>query len=150
MSTIRRSRMLIALGALALIPASLTACSGGGQSVDAACKTLESNAEALQSEMSDLTSGLSSDPSKLGEAFTKFGEAFDKVGDGVTNKEVKDTWDTLSGGVSKAFDSLKDLDFTDPSAQADMMDDLNSLTTDMEAASDKLTDLCGETINLGM
>ena len=125
-----------AITALALL--GLSAC-GGEQSVEEACKIAQSTVESAET---DIQSSMS-DPTNLEGVTEGLKKASDAVGDAedkVTNKEVKTALDEFGN----ALDSFTDLfdGVKDPTELADKTDEMNKVSADISASSEKLSSLC--------
>jgi len=135
MTVSRRARLLAAIGAIAFIPAALTACSGGGQSVADAC-------QVAQEKITDATSGLSSamsDPEAAETMFADMTAALKEAGDEITNEEVKSAYDDFTASFDDTQSLLEEM-AADP-ANADM-DAITEATNSMTDSATKITEVC--------
>lgn len=158
--TIRRTGALLAATALTV---SLAACSGG-QSVAEACtvaeKAMEQAAEQSQSLLGGALNG--GDSAELDEALKSVQDGLDDAIKQVSNEEVgaalkqfDGAFDGMMGDIKALQDlNLDGIDFTAPDAQEkvaaaqkqleELTPKLESGSADMQAAGDKLTELCGK------
>lgn len=150
MATIRRGRVLIALGALALIPTALTACGGGGQSTADACKVIEDGMTDIQSDITDLSTAASSgDEDALADLISETSDSINKIDEQVTNEEVGAAFGDFAdaySNVSGVLAELGELDLTDP-ASADKATEISQKASDAQTgltdSMSSLTELCG-------
>ena len=130
MTTRRSTKNLIATSTLAVVLAgALTACSGGGGSVEAFCE--DGKALTDGSAMSDLDS---SDPEAAKAAFA---DLVDQVKDIDAPDEIKGDWDTLVTAFEGLNDGFQDADADDPEALAQVFSDFN--TDEVQTASDNVS-----------
>jgi len=149
MATIRRSRVLIAFGALALIPAALTACGAGGQSTADACGIIEDGMSEIQSNLSELTSAATSgDEEALTTLISQTSDDISAIKEDVTNEEVSAAFGKFADSyadVSGILEELGSIDLTDPAAADKATEISEKATTAQTGLTDsmtELTDLC--------
>ncbi|MGO1770944.1 MAG: hypothetical protein ACTHZX_13410 [Microbacterium sp.] len=150
MATIRRPRILIALGALALVPAALTACGAGGQSTEEACGVVQDGMTDIQSNIQELmTAATSGDSGAVNDLMDSTSTEISAIKEDITNEEVStafnkfaDSYQEIAGVVT----DLADIDMTDPAA-ADQATELSTKVTDASTAltdsAQELTETCG-------
>ncbi|MGO1236066.1 MAG: hypothetical protein ACTHY8_09920 [Microbacterium gubbeenense] len=130
MTVSRRARLLSAIGAIALVPAALTACSGGagGQSAADACKVAQDTFTEVSSDMGGLSS-MMSDPEGMKQMIADLDTKIAEGGEKITNEEVKSVYDDFGAGITTISESLDA-----------MADDPTSVDTEaLTEASEKLT-----------
>jgi len=135
MTISRRARLFAAIGAIALIPAALTACSGGGQSASDACKIAQ---ESITDASSGMTEAMS-DPEAAEQAFADMTAAISEAGDDITNEEVKGAYDDFAASFQDTQAVLEEMT-ADP-ANADM-DAITEATNGMTESAQKISEVC--------
>lgn len=135
MTISRSTRILAVLGAIALVPAALTACSGS-QSVEDACKTAQST---VTEAMGDTTSAMT-DPAAALDAFDEAIEAMKSAGDDITNDEVKSAFGDFNDSFAEFGDLMKDA--SDDPTKVDT-EALTDVSTKLQEAGQKIAELCG-------
>lgn len=134
MTISRRARLFAAIGAIALVPAALTACSGG-QSVSEACKVAQ---ESITDASSGMTEAMS-DPAAAEQAFADLTTAITEAGDDITNEEVKGAYDEFAASFQDTQAVLEEMT-ADP-ANADM-DAITEATNGMTESAQKISEVC--------
>lgn len=129
MTTRRNTKNLLATSTVAIVLAgALTACSGGGGSIEAFCE----DASALEDGSAfDALSG--TDP-EAGKA--AFAELVDQVKDIDAPDEIEDDWSTFVSGIESLNDALQDADLEDPEAMANAFEEIDS--EGIQTASDNI------------
>lgn len=136
MTISRRARFLSAVGAIALVPAALVACSGGGQSVEEACTVAN---DTITEAMGDLTS-VTSDPEAAMGVLDDAMAAMKEAGDKIENEEVKATYDTFNG----AFDDFQEVMSSGADDPANLdVDALTEISTTLQDSVTEIQELCG-------
>lgn len=130
MTTRRNTKNLLASSTVAvLLAGALTACSGGGGSVEDFCN--DGKALTDGSALNDVDS---SDPEAAKAAF---GDLVDQVKDIDAPDDIKDDWDTLVTAFEGLNDGFQDADADDPEALAAVFEDFN--TPEVQTASDNVS-----------
>ncbi|WP_261166922.1 hypothetical protein [Microbacterium sp. Marseille-Q6965] len=161
MPTIRRTRTLFALGALAVLPAALTACGGsaeGGeagapaateQSVADACSIVTSGMTEVQSNVSEImSSATSGDTEALDALISETSDGITALKEQVTNEEVGAAFTDFADAYQTIADlvpQLSDLDVTAPDASetaSELSSQASEASTQLTDASRELTELC--------
>ncbi|MGI6877278.1 hypothetical protein [Microbacterium sp. gxy059] len=136
MAITRRSRVLAVVGVIALVPAALTACSGGGQSTADACKIVNDGMTEITSNVNEVMSAASSqDIDTVNTLISDMNDEIASLGEEVTNEEVSAAFDDFAGSFQKVVDAapqLAELDLTDP-ASADKANEIAEQVTDAQS-----------------
>ncbi|WP_313405290.1 hypothetical protein [Aeromicrobium sp.] len=130
-----------ALAAVAL-SFGLTACGGGGQSVDEACKVAETE---VKDAMGDMSSIDPSDTDKATDTIASMSKALDDTEKKIENDKVKKAVGDLStefGKLETAFSDLKDAG-QDTEKLTAVSEQMSKISTDVQAKGEKLDELCG-------
>ncbi|WP_119696456.1 hypothetical protein [Microbacterium halotolerans] len=168
MATLRRGRALIALGALALIPAALVGCgsddSGSSQSEESTTEetTTEEETTAESSDQSvadacgivvDGLTGLSSSTSEimaaLGEGDSEqintlageLNEQISALNEQVTNDEVSAVFSKFADNYDTII-TISEEASADPASAADKMSELTAASEELQTANTELQDVC--------
>lgn len=129
MTTRRNTKNLLATSTVAILLAgALTACSGGGGSVEDFCE--DGRALSDGSAFDDVDS---SDPEASKSAFA---DLVDQVKDIDAPDDIKDDWDTLVSAFEGLNDGFQDVDADDPEALNAVFEDFN--TEEVQTASDNV------------
>ncbi|MBN9181202.1 hypothetical protein [Microbacterium sp.] len=144
--------LLAALGATALTGCSAfggtadgkaTGGAASGQSVAEACSVAQTSMADVQTDMSDSLSGLGKgDVTGAVDAMNTLGEKFDEVESKVTNAKVKSALTDMGDKISEFGDLLASAKDGGLQALADKADKIQSISTDIQNAGKKLSDLC--------
>jgi len=134
MTISRRARLFAAIGAIALVPAALTACSGG-QSVSDACQVAQ---EAITDASSGMTEAMS-DPAAAEQAFADLTSEISAASDKITNEEVKGAYDDFAASFQDTQTVIEEMT-ADP-ANADM-EAVTEATNGMTESAQKISDVC--------
>lgn len=136
MTISRRARFLSAVGAIALVPAALVACSGGGQSVDEACQVAADTVDGAIGDLGSATSDPEAAESMLDDAMAAMNDA----GDEIENEEVKAVFDDFNG----AFEDFQEVLATGADDPANLdVDALTEISTSLQNSGAEMRELCG-------
>lgn len=145
-----RTRLLAALGALALVPAGLASCGAGGQSLSDACEIVNEGMRDITTSVADVSSYADEgDLDGVTELADEIGDDLDDLDEQVTNEEVADVYADLKSGLNGILEAAAAIAQIDRSA-----DDASALLSEQtEAAAEAQTtfneatgtfgDLCG-------
>ncbi|MBA4607561.1 MULTISPECIES: hypothetical protein [Aeromicrobium] len=120
----------------------LTACGGGGQSVEDACKVAE---KEVKDAMGDLSGIDPTDSDKATETIASMGDALQKTQKKLDNQEVKDAIAALSAEFDKLEGAFADLKAAgqDTTKLQEVSKEMSTLSTDIQKKGEKLDELCG-------
>lgn len=129
MTTLKNRTSLVAASGAALLAVTLLAgCSGGGD-VQAFCDDMEAADEAM-----------SADGAAEGDLASVYEDAVAQMKKIDPPSEIADDWKVVMDANVKYMDQIKDLDLTDPEAQAEMGSLGQDLLTDeFSEATDNIT-----------
>lgn len=142
----KNTRTLITLTSAAALMVTLSACSGGEQSVAEACGVIEAEvtaplegmATSLDSSLGDMMYGIEVD---LDAEFAPLLTAMDEAGEKVSNTEVKEALTDFRGGFQQMVDVLQSVEL--PNLDSTNMTDPEAIAQ-AEEASQKLSEALGE------
>lgn len=167
MATIRSSRALFALGLVALIPAALTACSGGDDAAEApaddsassqteetapeaadqskedACGIIMDGLTDLSADSSELmTATTEGDTDKVTEIASALNDQISGLNDQVTNAEVSEVFSSFAESYDTII-TISEEAAADPASAADKMTELTDATEALTTAQTDLQEVCG-------
>ncbi|WP_105565791.1 hypothetical protein [Microbacterium halophytorum] len=154
MATLRRSRAVFAIGALALVPAALTACGAGGaggQSVADACQVAQDGMTQIESDITEATTAaVSGDAEELNGLIQDTSDEITAISEDITNEEVSGAFGdfaTAYQGLADVLAEFGELDMSDPeaatTAAGELTEKMTSASEDLTTASSQLADTCG-------
>jgi len=119
----------------------LTACGGGGQSVEDACKVAE---KEVKDAMGDLGAIDPTDNDKATETIGSMGDALKETEKKLDNQEVKDAIADLSAEFDKLETAFADLKAAgqDTAKLQKVSEQMSTLSSDIQKKGEKLDELC--------